>query len=316
MKSRKPRRAGTLSLLARALETIANSIFITDAEGRIVWANVAFSRLSGYPVRDVIGRTPSFLKSGQQDAVFYADLWDTLRAGRVWHAEVIERHRDGSLYAVDEIITPLMDQDGQVSHFIAIQHDITQRRREAEQDHHLANHDVLTGLPNRLSFERTLRLALGCARREGQTLSVLFIDLDHFKSVNDGMGHLVGDLLLVMVAARMRSVIRETDLVARLGGDEFGVLLHDHGDAELAATLAAKLIAAVRQPYALEDHDVVIGASVGIARFPDHGESQGELLDRADTAMYAAKAAGGNTWRMASAYGSDAALPPPAPAGD
>jgi diguanylate cyclase (GGDEF)-like protein/PAS domain S-box-containing protein len=286
-------------LLARALETIANSIFITDAGGRIVWANAAFSRLSGYPVHEVIGRTPSFLKSGVQDAGFYAALWQTIASGRVWQSEVIERHRDGSLYAVDEIITPLVDAHGSISHFIAIQHDVTQRRQQEEQDRHLAYHDLLTALPNRLCFERALRLALGCARRDDDTLSVLFIDLDHFKPVNDGLGHLVGDLLLVMVAARMRSVIRESDMVARLGGDEFGVLLHDHGDAELAATLAAKLIAAVSQPYALEDRDVVIGASVGVARYPEHGASPGELLERADAAMYRAKAAGGNACKLA-----------------
>jgi diguanylate cyclase (GGDEF)-like protein/PAS domain S-box-containing protein len=318
MSSRKRTRSrnGSLPLLARALESIANSIFITDAEGHIVWANAAFSRLSGYPVREVMGRTPSFLKSGQQDRAFYAALWQTVRAGRVWQAEVVERHRDGSLYAVDEIITPLVDAHGRVSHFIAIQHDITQRRLQAQQDHHLANHDVLTGLPNRLCFEGALRQALAGARREQRTLSLLYIDLDHFKPINDSLGHLAGDLLLVMVAARMRSMIRGSDMVARLGGDEFGVLLHDQGDATLAATLAAKLIAAISQPYALQDRDVVIGASVGVARFPLHGDSPGMLLERADAAMYRAKAAGGNACRSASPEAEHTMPRPPAPAAD
>jgi diguanylate cyclase len=286
-------------LLERALEAISNAIFITDASGRIVWSNAAFTELSGYSADEALGRTPAFLKSGVQDSEFYTALWNTIRAGRVWQSEVVDRHRSGALFVVDETITPLFDARGQISHYIAIQHDITQKREQAETHRHLAFHDYLTGLPNRLCFEGALQLALARSVHDHARLVILYLDLDRFKQVNDTLGHQVGDLLLVAVAARMRSVLRESDMVARLGGDEFAVLLGGQAILQVAEVLAAKLIATLGQPYSLAGREVSIGASVGIAQFPEHGDSATLLLERADAAMYRAKGRGGAIFDIA-----------------
>jgi diguanylate cyclase (GGDEF)-like protein/PAS domain S-box-containing protein len=289
-----PRRLGDQvrkRLLSRAMASVANPIFITDAAGVIVWTNRAFANLCGYPPRDILGRTPHFLNSGMHGEDFYAELWRTISAGQVWQAETTDRHRDGSLYVVDETITPLKNGRGKICYFVAVLNDITQRKREADQDHHLAYHDPLTGLPNRRHFESDLRHTL--ARLGAGAAAVIFLDLDKFKPVNDSLGHAVGDLLLGSVAARLRAALREEDLVARVGGDEFAILLHQHAPPPVAAALAAKLVRSVSQPYALEGHAVEIGASAGIACAPVDGASATVLLARADAAMYDAKAAGG-----------------------
>src|SRR6266566_2308747 len=177
-----------LRLLGRALASVANAIVITGHDGRIIWVNQAFSRLSGYSPKEAIGQTPNFLKSGKQDATFYRELWQTIIAGNVWRGEVIERHKDGSFFTVDEVITPLRDDAGAVTHFIVIQHDITQRKHESEREHYLAYHDVLTGLPNRALFLEVLQQSVNGAGRRQQRLALFFVDLDGFKAVNDSLG--------------------------------------------------------------------------------------------------------------------------------
>src|SRR6476661_8079580 len=155
------------ALLASAMTTVANAIFITDATGRIIWANPAFSRLSGYSLDEVLGATPALIKSGIQDQSVYAEVWRTILAGDVWRGIMVERGKDGSLFSVDETITPLLDQDGVVTHFVAIQQDMTVRHKQEERDHYLAYHDVLTGLPNRAHFLDKQRQALFHAKRAG-----------------------------------------------------------------------------------------------------------------------------------------------------
>lgn len=283
-------------LLAAAMVSMASSIFITDARGIILWVNEEFTRLSGYSSLEAVGCSPAILHSGRQDRAFYSVLWKTILAGRVWRGEVIDRHKSGTLYVVDEVITPLFDQHGAASHFIAIQHDITQRKHETEREHHLAYHDFLTDLPNRASFLPILQLALARASRDSGRLACLFIDLDKFKPVNDAFGHHIGDKLLSAVGARLRASIRKSDVVARIGGDEFAVLLHEKVCPALAGQLAATLLHSLASPFMIDAHRICIAGSIGLAFYPDDGRCVDELMISADSAMYQAKMRGGNSY--------------------
>jgi diguanylate cyclase (GGDEF)-like protein/PAS domain S-box-containing protein len=300
-------------LLARALEAAANAVFIADRDGRIVWVNDAFCRLSGYGRDETIGRTPGLLKSGKQSTDFYRELWETILAGRTWQGELVERRRDGSFWTAHQVVTPLLDESGQVTHFVAIQHDVTASTQEREAIHRLAFHDSLTGLPNRVSFLDLLDRAIARAGPERRQLALLYLDLDHFKPVNDALGHAAGDQLLIAVAERLRAAVRKTDTVARLGGDEFAVLLTDIEHPEVAAAaLAGKLVDRIGQPYMLNRQRIQIGASVGISVYPRDGATVDVLLSHADAAMYAAKARGRQQYRFFEpAPGASPAAPPP-----
>ena len=296
-------------LLARALEAAANAVMIADRDGRIVWVNDAFCRLSGYGRHEVIGRTPGLLKSGKQDPDFYRALWETILSGRTWQGELVERRRDGSLWTASQVITPLLDDSGQVTHFVAIQHDITASTREREEIHRLAYHDSLTGLANRASFLESLERAIARAAPEQRLLALLFLDLDDFKPVNDALGHATGDELLVAVAERLRAAVRKTDAVARLGGDEFAVLLTDVEHPDVAGALAGKLVERIGQPYMLSGQRIEVGVSIGISVFPRNGTTVDTLLSHADAAMYAAKARGRRQYRFFDP--SQEGVPPP-----
>ena len=280
-------------LLAKALATAADPIFITDNGGHIVWVNEAFSERSGFSAQEAIGQTPSFLKSGRHDASFYQDLWQTILAGHVWRGEVVERSKGGALYTAEEVITPLRDDKGTVSHFVAIQHDITMRKQETEREHFLAYHDALTGLYNRVLFLDLLQQAIARSRHSSLPLALLFLDLDNFKRINDSFGHETGDRLLIAVAERLVAAVRKsTDAVARLSGDEFAILQTDLNDRQAALSLAHKLLESIAQPFVLEGRKVHTGISIGIAIYPTDGEAPDELLRNADKAMYLAKSRG------------------------
>lgn len=285
-------------LLVNALTSVANAVFITDETGKIIWINDAFSRLSGYTLEDAYGRTPAILQSGKQSESFYTDMWQTIREGKVWHGEVVDQRKDGTLYTADEVITPLFGSNGIVTNYIAIQHDITAKHKEGEINRYLACHDALTGLPNRTSFAAAEEQAIARARRSQDMVAVLFLDLDGFKAVNDTCGHQTGDQLLVAVADRLRAAVRKQDTLARLGGDEFALLLTGISDASVATGLAGKLVDAVSRPFMLRGRKHEIGISVGVALYPEHGEDPETLLNLADSAMYEAKRNGGNDFRI------------------
>jgi diguanylate cyclase (GGDEF)-like protein/PAS domain S-box-containing protein len=293
-----PALADQRELLVNALTSVANAVFITDETGKIIWINDAFSRLSGYTMEDAYGRTPAILQSGKQSEAFYADLWQTIREGKVWHGEVIDRRKDGTLYTADEVITPLFGSNGTVTNFIAIQHDITSKHSEEELHRYLAYHDALTGLPNRTSFAAAEEEAISQARRSQEAVAVMFLDLDGFKVVNDTHGHQVGDLLLAAVADRLRAAVRREDKLARLGGDEFAILLTGISDMTVVQGLAGKLVDAISRPFMLRGRKYEIGVSIGIALYPEHGEDPELLLNLADSAMYEAKRSGGSRFRI------------------
>jgi diguanylate cyclase (GGDEF)-like protein/PAS domain S-box-containing protein len=284
--------------LADALELAANAIFLADREGRIVWANRAFSELTGYALEEVIRADTSFVKSGLQDEAFYADLWREILSGHAWRGMTTNRRKDGSLYTVDQTITPLRSADGAITHFIAIQNDITLQRESSEQERYLAYHDPLTGLANRRYFLDLQRGALLHAQRSNALVALLFIDLDRFKPVNDVLGHDIGDRVLCAVSKRLTASVRRSDTVARVGGDEFTILLPDLASREDAVMLATKVVAAISRPFIIDGHRVDIGASVGIAFYPFDGENPDELMRKADQAMYVAKNQGGGSYRL------------------
>lgn len=287
-----------LRLLSMALASAANAVMVTDQQGRIQWANAAFSRLSGYGKEEIIGQSPRILKSGQQDKTYYQTLWRTINNGEVWSSETVERKKDGSLYTVMQTITPLSDVTGRITHFIAIHEDVTDQKRTRERMSHMAQYDGLTDLPNRALFYDRLHQALNLAKRSKVGLALMFLDLDRFKQINDTLGHHIGDLLLKNVAERLSQCVRESDTVARLGGDEFTVLLYDLRERDDIGRIAEKIITSISQPYVLEGKDVCIGVSIGIARFTDDTADEDRLMNLADKAMYRAKSEGRNTFRF------------------
>lgn len=283
-------------LLVKALEAATNAILITDRTGRIVWVNSALCHQSGYMRHELIGDTPHLLHSGHQDRTFYQDLWQTILAGQAWQGQLIERHKDGGCYTVNQVITPLFDDTGCITHFVAIQHSLTMVDQERAQMHQLAYHDGLTGLANRMLFLELVRQAINHAAQQGLMLGLMFLDLDQFKRVNDRFSHAIGDQLLVAVAERLGRSVRKTDVVARLSGDEFAILVTNLDRAEILQSMASLLIASIEQPFMLDEHLVESRISIGISLYPRDGETAEVLLNRADAAMYKAKASGGGTY--------------------
>jgi diguanylate cyclase (GGDEF)-like protein/PAS domain S-box-containing protein len=287
-----------LRLLSTALEIARNGVFITDALGRILWVNNSFTRLTGYSSDEAIGNTPALLHSGKHDADFYQRLWQTIRQGKTWVNETVERHKSGKLFTMQQTITPIKNDDGVISHFVSVIDDITVQKEAAERIRYMAHYDALTALPNRALFQDRLHQILAQSKRNGQSSALMFLDLDRFKAVNDTLGHHIGDLLLQAVAERLKACVRETDTVSRLAGDEFTVLLPNVDGREDATLVAEKITAALAAPFNLDGHEVNIGSSTGIAFYPADADSDEALIKCADQAMYAAKEQGRGTFRF------------------
>lgn len=285
-----------LQLLGAALASAGNGVLITDEHGHIQWVNESFTRLTGYAAEEAIGKTPALLKSGAQDAAYYQRLWDTLLKGHAWNSEVVERHKSGKLFTVQQSITPILDTAGRVTHFVAILDDISAKKEAAARIHYMAHFDSLTALPNRTLFYDRLHQVLVQAKRDEKISALLFMDLDRFKAVNDTLGHQAGDLLLKEAADRIKSCVRETDTVARLAGDEFTVLLPQVTTSRDAEMVAEKITHALSRPFWLDGHEVRVGSSIGIAFYPLDADNDEALIRCADMAMYAAKEQGRGTY--------------------
>ncbi|TCJ13860.1 EAL domain-containing protein [Parasulfuritortus cantonensis] len=288
-----------LQLSAQVFSSSTEGIIITDAEERILSINQAYSEITGYRLEEVIGKTPRLLASGRQDKGFYAAMWGELQRHGRWQGEVWNRRKDGEVYPEWLIISRVCDAAGAVSHYIGIFTDITERKRAEERILHLANHDVLTDLPNRLLYLEQLNAALIHARRQHGALAVLFVDLDRFKNVNDSLGHHIGDLLLLQVAKRLAGTLDAGGFVARWGGDEFVVFIPDLRDTAVAARLAERINALIATPFQIGDSlNLSITSSVGIAIYPDDGTDVVTLTKNADAAMYYAKENGRDNYQF------------------
>jgi diguanylate cyclase (GGDEF)-like protein/PAS domain S-box-containing protein len=277
------------ALAGTVFEASSQGIVVTDPDGVILKANHAYSHLCGFTPEQIEGQRTSLLKSGLHDQAFYAELWSTLRATGHWQGDLWNRVGSGELERHHLSINAVHDGDGRTQLYVGMLEDITDRYRAEEAVRYQALHDPLTGLGNRQLLMEQLQRDLAVAARHRQSLGLLYVDLDGFKAVNDCHGHAVGDRVLEQMAERFRAAIRQSDLLARLGGDEFVVLVPQAGGSGELATLAAKLVDAARQPFAELELPIRISASVGIARFPDHGDNPDALLLAADQAMYAAK---------------------------
>lgn len=271
-----------------------DAIIITDADARIVRVNPAFTRQTGFSAAVVLGRKTSILKSGRQDAAFYAAMWQALTTQGQWTGEINNRRVNGSYYTIWSSINAVKDANGQVMHYIAVQTDVTQLHDIQLALAHQASFDTLTGLPNRALFNDRMGQLIASSTRHNNTFALLFVDLDRFKEVNDTLGHQVGDSLLREVSKRLQEEVRTEDTVARIGGDEFVVLLPGT-DLAGAQAVAANLLACLREPVQLEQSLTYRPmASLGLSVFPQDGNTPDLLLRNADLAMYGAKIEGRN----------------------
>jgi diguanylate cyclase (GGDEF)-like protein/PAS domain S-box-containing protein len=274
-------------------------IVVTDKRGDIIAVNHAYCDITGYARSELIGRNPRIQQSGRHDEAFYRSLWHTLKTTGQWQGEIWNRRKSGVAYPVWQNISAVRDRHGCIVRFLAVVSDITPVKAVQERLDHLAHHDALTDLPNRLHFMTALERAVAHADRHGTKLALLFADLDHFKAINDSLGHAAGDQLLTAVAQRLRRSVRAQDLVARLAGDEFVIALESVHDREEAARVARKVLSDLEAPLELAGQILGPSASIGIALYPADARSATGLLEVADDAMYEAKRRGRHTFAFA-----------------
>jgi diguanylate cyclase (GGDEF)-like protein/PAS domain S-box-containing protein len=287
-----------IKLYASVFLNSPEAILITDENNCIIAINPALTELTGYTFEELEGVNPNILASGLSDPETYVEMADALDKDGYWQGELIDRKKDGTVYPKWTTVTAIRDENEQLTNQIISFLDITERKSDEERIHYLAHHDTLTGLFNRYSMENRLDQAIMQARREQGRLALLFIDLDRFKAINDSLGHQVGDQLLIQVAKRLQSSIRESDILARLGGDEFLVAITNIDDSMAATTVADKLLERLGRVYEIEGHELRSSPSIGISVFPEDGDDVETLMKSADAAMYHAKEQGRNNYQF------------------
>ena len=287
-----------LKLAASVFTHAHEGIVITDASGCIVEVNKTFSRITGYSHAEALGQNVRILKSGRQDAGFYAGMWRDLIQRGHWHGELWNRRRDGTIYAEKLNIAAVKNVDGESRHYVALFSDITELKEHQHQLERMAHYDALTGIPNRVLLADRLAQAIAQSQRRKRGLAVVYLDLDGFKDVNDLHGHETGDLLLIAIAQRLRDTLRDGDTLARLGGDEFVAVLTDLGDHDEWTGILARMQEAAAAPVKIRQHTLQLSASMGVTLFPQNGGDADTLLRHADQAMYQAKQAGKNRYHL------------------
>lgn len=286
--------ADELRQYANAFERSGEAMLISDRLNRIVNVNTTFTTQTGYSLDEVMGKDPRMLGSGKTPKSIFEDMWNSLQDNGYWNGELWDQKKTGEVYPRWASISAIRNEDRAVMFYIASYSDISERKANEARIDYLAYHDPLTGLINRYSLENRLEQALLSARRDALRVAVMFIDMDRFKTINDSLGHHVGDQLLIEVAQRLRDSVRESDIVARLGGDEFIVVLTRIADEMDAAPIADKILRSLGQPYLFDGNVLHSSPSIGIAIYPSDGEDGPVLMKNADTAMYHAKDHGRN----------------------
>lgn len=283
--------------LSQVVEQSRDAIIITDLNANIEYANLAYTQLTGYSQAELIGARASLLKSGKTSQATYQSMWARITSGGIWQGEAINKRKDGTEYTALLIISPIYQADGRATHYVEIQEDITERKKSEQHLQYLANFDVLTGLPNRAQLTDHAKHAISLAKRDQRTLALMFLDLDHFKDINDTLGHTLGDVLLVELAKRLQLILREEDIISRLGGDEF-ILLLPNIDVHGARQVAEKILVSISRPYQIDQNELNTTASIGIALYPKDGLDMETLSKRADAAMYRVKQEGRNGYHF------------------
>ena len=277
---------------AAVFDCTREGVLVTDTQGLIVHVNRAFMEITGYQCEDVMGQRPSLFKSGRHSAHFYQQMFQALESTGEWSGEIWNRRKSGEVYPQWQTIRVIHDDQGQVSHYVAVFSDISAMKNSEHELAHLAHHDPLTDLPNRLLFTDRAEQALASAQVHKRGCALLLMDLDHFKIINDSLGHNVGDQLLKLVAERLSGLFGPGVTLARLGGDEFAVLAESCPQVVQAAALAQRMLNAMKDPFIFDGNQLFISASIGISLFPSDALSAEQLLRNADSALFKAKSAG------------------------
>ncbi len=288
----------TLLLNAHILSSVNEGIAVTDVQQKFCFVNPAFSAISGYSAEEVIGKSPKLLSSGLMEKTFYGQMWSAIGEDGRWQGEIIDRRKNGESFPEWLSISVLKDEHGEITHYVSVFSDISERKAAERRITHMAQHDFLTGLPNRMLLLDRMEQSLSLARRDRRKVAVMFLDLDRFKHINDMLGHVIGDKLLQELSGRLARAVRTGDTVSRLGGDEFVVMLPDIARAEEISGIAEKVLENVAGKCIIDGHEVEVTTSIGIAIFPDDGNDGYEMLQHADAAMYHAKQNGRNNYHF------------------
>jgi diguanylate cyclase (GGDEF)-like protein/PAS domain S-box-containing protein len=288
-------RTAELRKLSTAVEQSANSVVITDVNGIIEYVNPKFSAVSGYSREEAIGQNSRILKSDKQTDSYYVEMWQTISAGKEWQGEFCNKTRDGRQFWELASIAPIKDEDGTITNYVGIKEDITGRKRHEEQLYYQANFDALTGLPNRYYFQKHLELQLGLIDLENQYLTLMVLDVDNLKFVNDTFGHEFGDILIKEISRRLETVCGHSCVVSRFVGDEFTVIPALSTDPDEARQRAERIRAAMNKAFTIKGTEIIATASIGVVLYPEDGECVESLLKNGEAAMYQAKKEGKNT---------------------
>ena len=294
----KEQRVKQLALAAKVFTHARESIMITDAEGLIIEVNKTFSDITGYSREEAIGKTPRILKSERQSPEFYVDMWQAIVNEGYWYGEIWNHRKNNEVYAVMQTISAVCDVNGITTHYVSLASDITPMKQHQEQLERIAHYDVLTNLPNRVLLADRLSQAMLQCSRHGQSLAVVFLDLDGFKMVNDAYGHDIGDELLIALSIRMKEALREGDSLSRIGGDEFVAVLADLAKVEDCEPVLERLLLAASEPVTVSGVVLNISASIGVTLYPRDNVDADLLMRHADQAMYMAKESGKNRYHL------------------
>ncbi|MGA1133087.1 MAG: EAL domain-containing protein [Prochlorotrichaceae cyanobacterium] len=293
---------------AVVFDSTIEGIFITDLDSNIININAAFTQITGYSREEVIGQKTHLFKSGKHEAEFYQQMWDSIQQQDHWQGEIWNRRKDNSLYPALLNISAVRDDQGKKTAYVAVFSDITQIKQSEQHLNYLAHHDSLTDLPNRLLFNSCLQHSIQQALRHNSSLAVVFVDLDHFKNINDSLGHHAGDELLKQVAQRLKNMIRSNDIIARISGDEFVLLLEDIYQQDAIIIILEKLMSSFKEPFDVLETKLYISACMGVSLFPQDGITVIDLMRNADLAMYQSKEEGRNTYKFFTADLTERAL--------
>jgi diguanylate cyclase (GGDEF)-like protein/PAS domain S-box-containing protein len=277
------------SLSEYVMDNTVEGVMVTDADGVIEQVNPAFTRITGFTPEEVVGETPSIMKSYHQDEEFYARMVEDLRSQGAWKGEIWNRKKDGEAIPLWESITRISGTEPEETRYVSLLHDLSDSSAGEEKTVHGHYQDLLTGLPNRQLFFDRLSQAIASARREEENIGVLLLDIDDFKKINDSLGHQYGDAYLRTIGARLSSVCREEDTIARLGGDEFGIINLRLEQQNHALEILERINSVLKQPITLDSHEIIPSASIGVTFYPEDGTDSDTLVKNADLAMYQAK---------------------------